>query len=702
MSGSYSEVRSPMARTSVQLGESRVAAWAKQVESLDMKEIEFHATQTKVLREQVTALVADLTSLRADLQCLNKRQGDTENALGYNESLPGKDVFSRMRALEQIGDAHLGMIEEINKKNVRFTGLHEEHAKHICELKATDLKLFEGLADQHKAHASFVDSAQQDLQTLAASLEKTNKAVDTAKQEAMDLVPPVSKHLANVESNMAANFDKQWRELQELKTLATENMSSIAGNRKDMEDYRVLTDERVHCWEKVVTDGFEKNHAEVACLKQVSDNTIREVTGIQSKLRTMDQKDQLLEQKMVELFEKQVADLNSVKDSMAKHAAVQSGIHNDVEALKPLHVRSSSMIEHLQRLDEWFGDLSERHSKQLKDLTMAQDRQAEKQAKDMQVIKASHVELQQRLDALGEELKEAASWTTSEFALVKEVQQKHSNEHAEVVSEQKKHSQLLEERRLHEKNTDDVVARQASELAGLTSTFEKHCEEVKADKTAANDRMKAIEKHANDSNNNQLNRVQLLSASFDKHVHEHALFQAESEQVWRVVQRMDKLTTQHSKELDDVRANHSACEASVQQLSHAQQEMRTGQERHDKELNAIKTSLTKHADVMATNHKDALLLNDAQAMMKDQISGLTVSVKETADQQERDVTDLRNHNGLVTKEIHAIKETATKMHCEISSQRSGQTVLGDRLQTLENRLRSCFTGAAAHDTSGLL
>jgi len=691
-----------MARNSVQLGESRVAAWGKQVESLDMKEIEFHATQTRVLREQVTALVADLVTLRADLQCLNKRQGDTENALGYNESLPGKDVFSRMRALEQIGDAHLGMIEEINKKTVRFNGLHEDHAKHICELKATDLNLFEGLADQHKAHASFVDSAQQDLQTLAASLEKTNKAVDMAKQEAMDLVPPVSKHLANVESSLAANFDKQWRELQEVKTLATENMSSIAGNRKDLEDYRVLTDERVHCWEKLVTDGFEKNHADVASLKQVSDNTIREVTGIQSKLRAMDQKDQLLEQKMVELFEKQVVDLNAVKDSMAKNVAVQSGIHNDVEALKPLHVRSSSMLEHLQRLDELFGDLSERHSKQLKDLTTAQDRQAEKQAKDMQAMKSLHVELQQRLDALSEDLKEATSRTTSEFVSVKQMQQKHSNEHAEVVSEQKKQSQLLEERRLHEKNTDDVVARQALELVGLTSTFEKHCEEVRVEKNAAEDRMKAIEKHASDSHNNQLNRVQLLSASFDKHVHEHALFQAESEQVWRVVQRMDKLTTQHSKELDDVRATHSASETSVQQLSHALRETQTGQERHDKELNTIKTSLTKHADIMATYHKDALLLTDAQAIMKDQISGLMMSVKKNADQQERDVVDLRSHNGLVSKEIHAIRETATKLHCEVNSQRSGQTVLGDRLQTLENRLRTCFTGAAANDTRRLL
>jgi len=691
-----------MARNSVQLGESRVAAWGKQVESLDMKEIEFHATQTRVLREQVTALVADLVTLRADLQCLNKRQGDTENALGYNESLPGKDVFSRMRALEQIGDAHLGMIEEINKKTVRFNGLHEDHAKHICELKATDLNLFEGLADQHKAHASFVDSAQQDLQTLAASLEKTNKAVDMAKQEAMDLVPPVSKHLANVESSLAANFDKQWRELQEVKTLATENMSSIAGNRKDLEDYRVLTDERVHCWEKLVTDGFEKNHADVASLKQVSDNTIREVTGIQSKLRAMDQKDQLLEQKMVELFEKQVVDLNAVKDSMAKNVAVQSGIHNDVEALKPLHVRSSSMLEHLQRLDELFGDLSERHSKQLKDLTTAQDRQAEKQAKDMQAMKSLHVELQQRLDALSEDLKEATSRTTSEFVSVKQMQQKHSNEHAEVVSEQKKQSQLLEERRLHEKNTDDVVARQALELVGLTSTFEKHCEEVRVEKNAAEDRMKAIEKHASDSHNNQLNRVQLLSASFDKHVHEHALFQAESEQVWRVVQRMDKLTTQHSKELDDVRATNSASETSVQQLSHALREAQTGQERHDKEVNTIKSSLTKHADIMATNHKDALLLTDAQATMKAQISGLMVSVQKNADQQERDVVDLRSHSDLVNKEIHAIRESATKLHCEVNSQRSGQTVLGDRLQTLENRLRTCFTGAAANGTRGLL
>ena len=56
-----------------------------------------------------------------------------------------------MRALEQIGDARLGMIEEINKKSVRFNGLHEDHAKHICELKATDLKICESLADQHKA-----------------------------------------------------------------------------------------------------------------------------------------------------------------------------------------------------------------------------------------------------------------------------------------------------------------------------------------------------------------------------------------------------------------------------------------------------------------------------------------------------------------------------------------------------------------------
>ena len=85
--------------------------------------------------------------------------------------------FSRMRALEQIGDARLGMIEEINKKSVRFNGLHGDHAKHICELKATDLKICESLADQHKA--------------------------------------------------------QQWCELQEVRTLATENMSSVAGNRKE-------------------------------------------------------------------------------------------------------------------------------------------------------------------------------------------------------------------------------------------------------------------------------------------------------------------------------------------------------------------------------------------------------------------------------------------------------------------------------------
>ena len=85
----------------------------------------------------------------------------------------------------------------------------------------------------------------------------------------------------------------------------------------------MLTDERVQCWEKLLTDGFEKNHSDVACLKQVSDNTIREVTGIQSKLRTMDQKDQLLEQKTVELFEEQVVDLIVAMRAVAVCAMVE-------------------------------------------------------------------------------------------------------------------------------------------------------------------------------------------------------------------------------------------------------------------------------------------------------------------------------------------------------------------------------------------
>ena len=97
----------------------------------------------------------------------------------------------------------------------------------------------------------------------------------------------------------------------------------MAAKFDNLEDYRVLTDERVQCWQKLSTDGFEKNHADVACLKQVSDNTIREVTGIQSKLRTMDQKYQLLAQKMVELFEEQVVDLIVAMRAVAVCAMVE-------------------------------------------------------------------------------------------------------------------------------------------------------------------------------------------------------------------------------------------------------------------------------------------------------------------------------------------------------------------------------------------
>ena len=51
-------------------GDGRVVAWAKQIDNLDMKEVELQASQTKVLRDQVTALVHELTAVCQDLSSL--------------------------------------------------------------------------------------------------------------------------------------------------------------------------------------------------------------------------------------------------------------------------------------------------------------------------------------------------------------------------------------------------------------------------------------------------------------------------------------------------------------------------------------------------------------------------------------------------------------------------------------------------------
>lgn len=78
------------------------AEWERQIESLDQRELELHQTQFKLIREQTTTFVRDLSAVRQEVATVKQRQASVEKNAGDSQNRPARCLpplgLSRRRA----------------------------------------------------------------------------------------------------------------------------------------------------------------------------------------------------------------------------------------------------------------------------------------------------------------------------------------------------------------------------------------------------------------------------------------------------------------------------------------------------------------------------------------------------------------------------------------------------------------------------
>jgi len=454
-------------------GHGRVVAWTKTIENLDMKEVELQASHTKVLRDQVTALVHELTAVRQDLNCLKAKQAHHEDNLGFSDTLPGT-ILSRVVALEHVADGLPSLHECMNKEISGAKQCLQKQAQEIQELKSANVKAAERFEYVEKGHDMIYETHQKDVDEMRQALDKSSKAIDDAKHFAIDQLTPVAKRVDHLEQTTASGFDKDWREIQELRTASTGHASSISQAAQDLLQYRVSVDERLSCLHKLVHESLERHSAELSGLKQVDEKTHREIAGLKSQLPPLECKLDSVDAHLAESFERHSRELSSVRDALAKASVAHAKAEKDVEGLKAGQSRFVSINDQIISLEDSLVEMSANHMKELKDLQGAQDKHSDRVSKDLQHLRGVCADLDHRTGGLGRQLENLES-CHAELGMLKEKCQISNEKLSAEIAGLKDHDHKLQSKIATLQEDDDRLLKKIGMLQhDLQAETEKH------------------------------------------------------------------------------------------------------------------------------------------------------------------------------------------------------------------------------------
>jgi len=643
-------------------GDGRVNAWARQVENLDIKEAELQASQTKVLRDQVTALVQELTAVRQEVSLLKAKQVDFDSAVGLSATLPGT-MMSRLVDLEDTANA-----------------LPQIH-----------------------------DSMNKESEALRQQLEKSNKAIEDAKVFATDKIALVAKRVDELETNTTSGFDKDWREIQDLKTAVGEHSASLSHNGKDFAQYRTSMDERLKSLEKHASETFEKHGADLIVLKQADEKKYRDIADVKSQITPIEVKLESVSNEFTETYEKHFKEINANKDSIAKAVLAQAKADKEIETVKASLGRFATVNEQITALQDELMETSTTHVKDLREVQGTLDKHIDKLAKEMLSVKSHEATVDSRLDALDRHVETSFDSHSDEFKALKEMKEKISCDLISLSLDTKKQAGHLERFFLFEKKSDDLFSKQAFELRGLQELQENHASDVERRLQSCGQELKLVEKSVGDLGYKTAKDTQAVKTALDKHVQDF-LRAMEDAEIKRneIVQQNNHLDARSTTAAEKMSADIVMLKDQQRKLEHCQhllkgmdeglekkvaavEELVQGEEqKRVMDVSSLKASLHRQTDVQGKTQQDVKVLDDLHKSLHEHLTGLETCMKDTHDVQAQEVADLKTVQSVVARDISTMKNSAAKLNAETAANASDQSSIKDRLSALENRLRQCF------------
>jgi len=643
-------------------GDGRVTAWARQVENLDIKEAELQASQTKVLRDQVTALVQELTAVRQEVSLLKAKQVDFDSAVGLSANLPGS-MMSRLVDLEDTANA-----------------LPQIH-----------------------------DSMNKESEALRQQLEKTNKAIEEAKVFTTDKIAPVMKRVEELEHNTTSGFDKDWREIQDLKTSVGEHSASLSQNGKDFAQYRISMDERLKSLEKHASETFEKHGADLIVLKQADEKKYRDIADVKSQITPIEVKLESVSVEFTETYEKHFKEINANKDSIAKASLAQAKADKEIEGVKASLGRFSTVNEQITALQDELMETSTTHVKDLREVQGSLDKHIDRVAKDLLWVKSHGATLDSRFDSLDRHIESTLDSHSEEFKALKEIKERLTSDLASLSLDQKRNAGQLERLMLFEKKSEELFNKQAFDLNGLQEVQENHANDVDRKLQACGQELKSVEKSVGDLSYKTAKDTQAVKTALDKHVQDF-LRAMEDIEIKRneLVQQNNHLDARSTGAAEKMSADivilkdqQRKMENSIHLLQGtddglekkvaAVEELVQGEEqKRVMDVSSLKASLHKQTDVQGKTQQDVKVLDDLHKSLNEHLTGLETCMKDTHEVQAQEVADLKTVQSVVARDISTMKNSAVKLGAETAANAQDQASIKDRLSALENRLRQCF------------
>jgi len=636
-------------------GDSRMAQWVKYVENVDIQTAEIQVAQLKGLRDQVTALVQDLASVRSEVCFLKGKQGDFEQH--------EKSIMVRVATLE--------------------TGAGQ--------------------------FSNILDNTKQDVEGLRQFLDATNKALEDAKVLSADKVASVSKRLDELKDDMLNGFDQKWREIQELKTSITEHSACLFQNGRDFNQLKTSMDERLKSLEKNMSDTFEKHGADLIGLKQADEKKHREIADVKSQISPIEVKLDSIAAEFTQTYEKHFNQLSVIKDSVAKGWLAQAKAEKDVDGLKVSLGRFSTVNDDIALIQDSLAEMSATHVKELKDFQGGVDKQFDKVVKDASTLKSQQMEMDARLASLDRSVESFMDSHRVEVNLLKESKDKLAHDVASLGLQQKKNMAIFDKLILSEKTSGELLVKHSLDLQSLKEDHEKHACDVDQRFQASLEQVNAGEKSVADLGYKTGKDIQVVKTALDKHVQDflratedieikrNELAQQNHFLDVRCAAATEKMTAdivdlkdtqlklQHSITLlqgeDDGLGKKVA---SVEGLLEGEEQKRAV------DVSNLKAMLQKQTDAQGKSQQDVKMLDDLHKTLNERVAGLETCLKDTRDVQAQEVADLKTSQGVVARDVISMKNSSVKLNADTVANATDQADIKDRLSTLENRLRQCF------------
>lgn len=642
--------------------------WEKEIESLDQKEMELHQTQMKLIREQMTNFIRDISGLREEFKemCL-QRESDVmqTQALHEEENRDKQDmqseIMAMIQALQEDFKGHTGKLDQVaavvadttledrmnqshSELENRIALLHQSHGE-TTQLYGKELA---ALREAHDSHADLFAGHAKQFATLQATIPERLAYLEQLVGDSADA------HTDKLEAAMAKFGHLHGR------LSSCEQNHDLLAQDKDVK--HASLQERVDYLESAMGDSADKHAQEIEALKAAHDGHVG-------------------------LLSKNAQFLDDHKGAMAGHHGTLQERMDEIENVLGLHAdkHGDGLAEAASNMEQMHTRLSavERFGGVLEEL----GRSHSSLAREKQELADQHSGLQDRFDSMDKAFGDSFSKHGSDLQALGSAHDKH-------LTALSKHARELEALRAEKQAIHDSLSGRLDSFEQLHGeTADKHAmglSQLDSRYQAMLDRLTGVEKHGGHISNLQRSH-DTLAAKKAELEDSHAsmgdrvsyLEQMLGDSVEKHAKELRALRDSHSKhanDLDGLKSAHSTKHSSVdERLDYIEQVVGDSADKHAEELAQLKSFHDSlHGRLTACEGHGSVLneLRDGHgslAAQKAQLEQHHASLKERVDYLEGLMNDSADRHAA---KIDAAHGKLTDMHSRLSAvERFGPAIL---------------------------